>query len=57
MNELERWEARFSAADFVFGTEPNAFLRSHAHLLSRQGKALAVADGCLRRRGISGGRR
>jgi SAM-dependent methyltransferase len=45
MNELARWEARFSAPDFVFGTEPNEFLRSQAHLLPRTGKALAVADG------------
>src|SRR5262245_47850888 len=45
MNELERWETRFSAPDFVFGTEPNEFLRSQAHLLPRHGKALAVADG------------
>jgi cyclopropane fatty-acyl-phospholipid synthase-like methyltransferase len=45
MNELERWETRFSAPEFVFGTEPNEFLRSHAHLLPPRGKALAVADG------------
>src|SRR5215475_3603587 len=45
MNELARWEARFSAPDFVFGTEPNEFLRSQAHLLPRAGKVLAVADG------------
>jgi SAM-dependent methyltransferase len=45
MNELARWEARFSAPDFVFGTEPNEFLRAQAHLLPRSGKALAVADG------------
>jgi SAM-dependent methyltransferase len=45
MNELARWEARFSAPDFVFGTEPNEFLRSQAHLLPRSGKVLAVADG------------
>jgi hypothetical protein len=45
MSELDRWETRFSAPDFVFGTEPNVFLRSQAHLLPRQGKALAVADG------------
>ncbi|MBV8744544.1 MAG: class I SAM-dependent methyltransferase [Xanthobacteraceae bacterium] len=45
MNELARWEARFSAPDFVFGTEPNEFLRSQAHLLPHSGKALAVADG------------
>ena len=40
MNELARWEARFSAPDFVFGTEPNEFLRSQAHLLPRSGKVL-----------------
>jgi len=45
MSELERWETRFSAPDFVFGTEPNVFLRSQAHLLPARGKALAVADG------------
>jgi SAM-dependent methyltransferase len=45
MNELERWETRFSAPEFVFGTEPNEFLRSQAHLLPPRGKALAVADG------------
>ena len=45
MNELARWETRFSAPDFVFGTEPNEFLRSRAHLLPPHGKALAVADG------------
>jgi SAM-dependent methyltransferase len=45
MNELARWEARFSAPDFVFGTKPNEFLRSQAQLLPRSGKALAVADG------------
>jgi hypothetical protein len=45
MNELARWEARFSAPDFVFGTEPNEFLRSQAHLLPRSGKVLAIADG------------
>ena len=45
MNELQRWETRFSAPDFVFGTEPNEFLRAHKHLLPARGKALAVADG------------
>jgi SAM-dependent methyltransferase len=45
MNELQRWETRFSAPEFVFGTEPNEFLRSHAHLLPPRGRALAVADG------------
>jgi cyclopropane fatty-acyl-phospholipid synthase-like methyltransferase len=45
MSELERWEGRFSAPGYVFGTEPNAFLKSQAHRLRRGDKALSVADG------------
>src|ERR1700722_8959702 len=45
MSELERWETRFSVPDYVFGTEPNAFLRAQAHRLPANGRALAVADG------------
>ena len=45
MSELERWETRFSALDYVFGKAPNEFLKSHAHLLKRGQKALAIADG------------
>jgi SAM-dependent methyltransferase len=45
MSELERWENRFSVPDYVFGTQPNAFLRAQAHLLPAKGRALAVADG------------
>jgi SAM-dependent methyltransferase len=44
-SEYERWERRFSVPDYVFGTEPNAFLRSQAHMLPQSGAALAVADG------------
>ena len=44
-SEYERWERRFSVLDYVFGTEPNAFLKSQAHLLPKSGTALAVADG------------
>jgi SAM-dependent methyltransferase len=44
-SEYERWERRFSVPDYVFGTEPNAFLRSQAHMLPKSGAALAVADG------------
>lgn len=43
--DFERWEARFSGPDYLFGTEPNAFLRRHASRLPRGGKILAVADG------------
>ncbi|HEY4143268.1 MAG TPA: class I SAM-dependent methyltransferase [Pseudolabrys sp.] len=49
-NEYERWEARYAAPDFIFGTAPNAFLKSQTHLL-RKGQtaekltALSIADG------------
>ena len=45
MSEFERWEARFSGPEYHFGTEPNAFLKSKAHLLKRGQKALSIADG------------
>jgi cyclopropane fatty-acyl-phospholipid synthase-like methyltransferase len=45
MSELERWQTRFSAPGYHFGTEPNRFLKSQAHRLRRGQKALAVADG------------
>jgi SAM-dependent methyltransferase len=45
VSELERWEARFAAADYIFGTAPNAFLKSQAHRLEPGQKALALADG------------
>ncbi len=44
-SEYERWEKRFSVPDYVFGTEPNAFLKSQAAMLPTSGTALAVADG------------
>ena len=45
MSELERWETRFRAPDYIFGKAPNAFLKSQAHRLPRSGAALSVADG------------
>ena len=45
MDELERWEARFAVPAYIFGTQPNAFLSAHKHLLPKQGRALAIADG------------
>jgi SAM-dependent methyltransferase len=45
MSELQRWEARYSAPDYVFGTAPNAFLKSKVHLLKPGWKALSIADG------------
>ncbi len=43
--ELERWNRRFSAEGFVFGTEPNAFLASQRSRLAPGMRALCVADG------------
>jgi SAM-dependent methyltransferase len=45
MSELERWENRYAAPGYHFGTTPNAFLMSKADLLRPGQTALAVADG------------
>ena len=45
MSALDRWETRFSAPGYVFGTAPNAFLASQAHRLAPGQTALAIADG------------
>jgi SAM-dependent methyltransferase len=45
MSELERWETRFGTPEYLFGTTPNAFLKSQAHQLRPGQKALALADG------------
>ncbi len=39
------WDERYDRPDYVFGTEPNAFLASQTELLSPGQSALAVADG------------
>ncbi len=44
-NPRETWDARFSTGDYIFGTEPNAWLAQHAHLLQPGMRVLAVADG------------
>jgi 2-polyprenyl-3-methyl-5-hydroxy-6-metoxy-1,4-benzoquinol methylase len=41
----ERWDQRFSAEEYLFGTAANAFLASHAALLRPGTTALSVADG------------
>jgi cyclopropane fatty-acyl-phospholipid synthase-like methyltransferase len=43
--EFKRWDSRFAAPDYVFGTAPNAFLASCRDLLPQHGRALAIADG------------
>ena len=45
MSEFQRWEARFSGPDYVFGKAPNAFLKNHVHLTKPGQKALSIADG------------
>ncbi len=45
MSEQERWETRFRPPDYVFGKEPNAFLKAQAHRLRPGQTALSVADG------------
>lgn len=42
---LPMWEDRFATPDYVFGTEPAAFLRDHAGLLRPGQTLLSVAEG------------
>ncbi len=43
--ELDRWNSRFAAAGYVFGTEPNQFLAAQAARLKPGMRVLCVADG------------
>jgi SAM-dependent methyltransferase len=45
MSELARWNERFSAPGYHFGTAPNEFLKSQARLLKPGQTALSIADG------------
>ena len=45
MSEYERWEGRYAAPGYTFGTEPNHFLAACRPLLPKSGRVLAVADG------------
>jgi SAM-dependent methyltransferase len=45
MSDLAHWEGRFAVPGYLFGTEPNAFLKLQAHRLRPGQLALAVADG------------
>lgn len=45
MSEYQRWETRYGAPGYLFGTEPNTFLKSKAHLLKAGQTALSIADG------------
>jgi SAM-dependent methyltransferase len=39
------WNTRFAGDGFLFGTEPNHWLRDHANAFPRGGRVLCVADG------------
>jgi hypothetical protein len=39
------WNGRFAADGFLFGTEPNAWLRDHAGVWQPGQRVLSVADG------------
>lgn len=43
-NPMQMWDKRFSTDEYVFGTDPNAFLASQVAVLG-EGRALALADG------------
>jgi cyclopropane fatty-acyl-phospholipid synthase-like methyltransferase len=45
LHSAATWDQRYSEPDFVFGTEPNAYLAAQAHLIQPGKTALAVADG------------
>ena len=47
MSEFDRWQNRFSAPGYLFGKEPNAFVKSNANLIRTKagGRALSIADG------------
>jgi len=45
VSELERWNQRFSAPGYLFGTQPNRFLASKKALLKKGQSALCVGDG------------
>jgi len=43
--QLDRWNTRFSAEGYLFGTEPNIFLASQRSRLRPGMRALSIADG------------
>jgi len=43
--DANHWNRRFEAERFLFGTEPNEWLRRHAAAFAHRGRVLCVADG------------
>jgi 2-polyprenyl-3-methyl-5-hydroxy-6-metoxy-1,4-benzoquinol methylase len=58
-NPAETWNRRFGEDVYLFGTEPNTWLREHAHVWEPGQRVLCVADGegrnsvWLARRGLA----
>jgi SAM-dependent methyltransferase len=44
-NPAQTWNHRYQSEGFVFGTEPNHWLASHAHVWQPGARVLCVADG------------
>jgi len=42
---VNRWDERYRGEDYLFGREPNVFLKREAHRFARGGSVLALADG------------
>lgn len=40
-----RWDTRYDAEEYVYGTEPNSFLRSNSHRLTEGSRILCLAEG------------
>jgi SAM-dependent methyltransferase len=40
-----QWDERYSASEYMYGTEPNDFLREEYHRIRPGGKVLCLADG------------
>lgn len=45
LDQARSWDERFASDDYLFGTEPNAFLKREIARLPAGGRVLAVADG------------
>lgn len=45
VDQAKFWNDRYAGEDYLFGTEPNAFLAANIGLLPESAKVLAVADG------------
>jgi SAM-dependent methyltransferase len=44
-NPVERWNQRYTAQGYLFGKQPNAWLREHASVWKPGDRVLCVADG------------